>query len=148
MALTTNGLLIINGCGHIDTPLEFKRGRRTAPFHHMQKNRLLPLYQKAVAEMHNKHKVLLFRLSDLKPEELQNLHCANEYHWHPEPGKIAGIPLLDCSNAPPGIISLNFDFTRLRGIERYQEVILPTCREIIHEWDRYRQENHLQWSDM
>ena len=41
---------------------------------------LPPVYYKAVAEMHDKHKVLLFRLSDLTPEELQNLHCANEYH--------------------------------------------------------------------
>ena len=30
--------------------------------------------------MHDKHKVLLFRLSDLTPDELKNIHCANEYH--------------------------------------------------------------------
>jgi hypothetical protein len=50
---------------------------------------LPPVYYKAVAEMHNKHKVLLFRLSDLTPEELQNPHCANEYRWRSEPGKVA-----------------------------------------------------------
>ena len=79
---------------------------------------LPPVYYKAVAEMHNKHKVLLFRLSDLTPEKLQNPHCANEYHWRSEPGKAAGRPLLACSNAPPGAISLNSEYTRLRGIER------------------------------
>ena len=110
--------------------------------------RLLPVYRKAVAEMHDKHKVLLFRISDLTPEELQHIHCANEYHWRPEPGKVAGRPLLDCSNAPPGEIPLNSEYTRLRGIERYQQVRLPTFKEIIREWDRYRQENCLQWSDM
>ena len=72
------------------------------------------------------HKVLLFRLlSDLKAEEIQNIHCANEYHWRPEPGKVADRPLLDCSNAPPGVIPLNSDFTRLRDIERYQQVKPP-----------------------
>ena len=81
---------------------------------------LLPVYYKAVAEMHDKQKVLLFRLCDLTPEELQNLHCANEYHWRPEPGKVAGRPLLDCSNAPPDAIPLNSEYTRLCGIERYQ----------------------------
>jgi hypothetical protein len=110
--------------------------------------RLLPVYRKAVSEMHDKHKVLLFRLSDLTSEELENIHCANEYHWRPEPGKVAGRPLLDCSNAPPGEIPLNSEYTRLRGIERYQQVKLPTFKEIIREWDRYRQENSLQWSDM
>ncbi len=98
--------------------------------------------------MHDKHKVLLFQLSDLTPEELQNLHCANEYHWRPEPGKVAGRPLLDCSNAPPDAIPLNSEYTRLRGIERYQQVKLPTFKEIIQEWERYRWENNLQWSDI
>ena len=83
---------IITEGGHIDTPPDFVRTRRTAPFRHMQ-TRLLLVYYKAVAEMHDKHKGLLFRLSNLTPEELQNLHCANEYHWHPEPGKAAGRPL-------------------------------------------------------
>jgi hypothetical protein len=71
---------IITEGGHIDTLPGFVRTRRTALFRHMQ-TRLLPVYRKAVAEMHDKHKVLLFRLSDLTPEELQNIHCANEYHW-------------------------------------------------------------------
>ena len=86
---------IITVGGHIDTPPDFVRTRRTAPFRNMQ-TRLLPIYYKAVAEMHDKHKVLLFRLSDLIPEELKNIHCANEYHWRPEPGRVAGRPLLDC----------------------------------------------------
>ena len=157
MALIKNGLLNFLLMTHDSTscnkslskaaPPDFERVRRTAPFRHMQ-NRLLQVYQKAVAEMHDKHKVLLFRLSDLTREELQNLHCANEYYWRPEPGKVAGRPLLDCSNAPPGVIPLNSDFTRLREIERYQQVTLPTFREIIHDLDRYRRDNHLQWSDM
>ena len=29
-----------------------------------------------------------------------------------------------------------------------QQVKLPTFEEIIREWDRYREENSLQWSDM
>ena len=49
---------IITEGGHIDTPPNFVRTRRTAPFRHMQ-TRLLPVYYKAVAEMHDKHKVLL-----------------------------------------------------------------------------------------
>jgi len=138
---------IITKGGHIDTPPEFVRTLRQAPFRHMQ-TRLLPVYNKAVAEMHDKDKVLLFRLSDLTPDELSKLHCANEYHWRPEPGKVAGRPLLDCSNAPPGAIPLNSEYTSLRGVERYQRVTLPTFREIITEWDRYRRENDMQWADM
>ena len=68
---------IITEGGHIDTPPEFVRTRRIAPFRHMQ-TRLLKVYYKAVAEMYDKYKVLLFRLSDLTPEELQNIHCINE----------------------------------------------------------------------
>ena len=84
--------------GHIDTPPDFVRTRRTAPFRHVQ-TRLLPVYYKAVAKMHDKHKVLLFRLSDMTPDGLKNIHCANEYHRRPKPGKVAGRPLLDCPNA-------------------------------------------------
>ena len=118
-----SGRQIITEGGQIDTPPDFVRTRRTAPFRHMQ-TRLLPVYYKAVAEMHDKQKVLLFRLSDLTPDKLKNIHCANEYHWRPEPGKVAGRPLLDCSNAPPGSIPLKSAYTRLRGIERYQQVSL------------------------
>ena len=67
---------IITEDGHIETPPDFVRTRRTAPFCHKQ-TRLMPVYYKAVAEMHDKHNVLLFRLSDLTPDELKNLHCAN-----------------------------------------------------------------------
>jgi hypothetical protein len=61
-----SGRQIITEGGQIDTPPDFVRTRRTAPFRHMQ-TRLLPVYYKAVAEMHDKQKVLLFRLSDLTP---------------------------------------------------------------------------------
>jgi len=45
---------IITEGGHIDTPPGFVRTGRTAPFRHMQ-TRLLPVYNKAVAELHDKH---------------------------------------------------------------------------------------------
>ena len=72
------------------------------------------------------HKVLLFRLSDLtakvtEPPLRQRIPLA------PRTRKSSGqtpSPLLDCSNAPPGLIPLNSDFIRLRGIERDQQVKL------------------------
>ena len=61
--------------------------------------RMLPVYKKAVAGMHAQNNVLLFRIEDIPTEIYETImHTANEYHWRPEPGKIAGRPLLDCSN--------------------------------------------------
>ena len=97
---------IVTEGAQIDTPPEFKPTARIAPFRNLQK-RLSPVYHKAVAGMHDTNKVLLFRVSDLAPPDLERIHMANEYHWRPEPGKVAGRPLLDCSNAPPGQIPLN-----------------------------------------
>ena len=99
--------------GHVDMP---GRAKKTAPFLHM------PHGYRSTSKP--SHKALLFRLSDLTSEAVQNLHCANEYHWRPEPGQVGDRPLLDCSNAPPGLIPLNSDFIRLRGIERDQQVKL------------------------
>jgi hypothetical protein len=65
--------------GHIDTPPDFERARPIEPFRHMQ-NRLLPVYQRVVAKIHDKQKALLFRLSDLTTKGLQNIHCTNEYY--------------------------------------------------------------------
>ena len=63
---------------------------------------MLPVYRKAVAEMHAKNKVLLFRIEDIPAEIYNTMHTANEYHWRPEPGNLAGRPLLDCSNCALG----------------------------------------------
>ena len=138
---------IVTEGAQIDTPPEFKPTVRIAPFRNLQK-RLSPVYHKAVAGMHDTNKVLLFRVSDLTKHDLERIHMANEYHWRPEPGKVAGRPLLDCSNAPPGQIPLNSEFTRLQGIQRYQRVQLPTLPEVMQCWDTYRQSKKLQWNDM
>ena len=83
---------------------------------------MLPVYRKAVAEMHAKSKVLLFRIEDIPAEIYDTMHTANEYHWHPEPGKVAGQPLLDCSNGALGEITLNSaEEKKDLGIQRCQE---------------------------
>ena len=138
---------IVTKGAQIDTPPEFTPNARIAPFRNLQK-RLAPVYHKAVAGMHDTNKVLLFRVSDLTAADRERIHMANEYHWRPEPGKVAGRPLLDCSNAPVGQIPLNSDFTRVQGIQRYQRVQLPTLREVVQHWDTYRQTRNLQWNDM
>jgi len=58
---------------------------------------------------------------------------ANENHWRAEPGKIAGRPIMDCSNAQSGIIPLNTETTKQMGIARYQKVVLPTLREVVEK---------------
>ena len=131
----------------IDTAADFKPIHRTAKFRNLQV-RMLPVYCKAVAEMHAKNKVLLFRIADIPPEIYESMHTANEYHWRPEPGKVAGRPLLDCSNCAPGEIPLNSEETKLLGIQRYQRVVLPTFRQILLAWDNYRIARGLQWTDM
>ena len=96
---------------------------------------MLPVDKKAVAEMHAKNKVLLFHVEDLPPLIYERMHTANEYHWHPENGKIAGRPLLDCSNCAPGETPLNSEATKELDIARYQKVRLPTFHEVMLAWE-------------
>lgn len=98
--------------------------------------------------MHDTGKVLLFRVADLTPAERREIHMANEYHWRPEPGKVVGRSLMDCSNAAPGANPLNTDITKQRGIERYNRVTQPTFREVLTQWNRQRREAGLVWGDM
>ena len=63
---------------------------------------------------------------------------ANEFHWRAESGKVAGRPLMDCSNAQPGITPLNTETTKQLGIARYQTVVLLNLREVVTEWEEYR----------
>ena len=131
----------------IDTASDFTAIHRTAKFRNLQL-RMLPVHRKAVVDMHGKNKVLLFRIADIPLEIYDTLHTANEYHWRPEPGKIAGRPLLDCSNCALGEIPLNSEETKELGIKRYQKVHLPTFKEVMVAWDNYRIDNALQWKDM
>ena len=130
-----------------DTDPNFRCTERSAPLRDLQR-RLAPVYYKAAAGMHDTDKVLLFRVADLTMEERGQIHMANEYHWRPEPGKVAGRPLMDCSNAPPGAVPLNTETTKQRGIERYQRVKLPTFREVLTQWNRQRRDAGLTWEDM
>jgi hypothetical protein len=131
----------------IDTAADFQPIHRTAKFRNLQV-RMLPVYRKAVAGMHAQNKVLLFRIEDIPAEIYESMHTANEYHWRPEPGKIAGRPLLDCSNCAPGEIPLNSEETKNLGIQRYQRVVLPTIKEILLAWDDYRLDRNMRWDDM
>ena len=79
----------------IDTAPEFRPIHRTAPFRNLQL-RMLPVYKKAVADMHAKNKVLIFNVEDFPQHIYAKMHMANEYHWRPEQGKVARRPLLDC----------------------------------------------------
>jgi len=83
--------------------------------------------------MHAANRVLILLLEDLTESERADIHMANEYHWRAEPGKIAGRPLMDCSNAQPGITPLNTEATKQLGIARYQPVVLPNLREVVTE---------------
>ena len=131
----------------IDVDPEFVVRERTEPYRNMQL-RLLPLYRKSVAELHAQEKVLLLRVSELTSELRAQINFANEYHWRPEPGKVAGRPLLDCSNCAPEFQPLNTEGVKLRGIARYQFVNLPQFFEILLRWDKYRRARNLKWSDM
>ena len=125
----------------------FTPNTRTAPIRDLQR-RLLPVYHQAAAAMHAANRVLIFPVDELTEAERSQIHMANEFHWRPEPGKPAGRPLMDCSNAPPGQTPLNTEFTKLKGIERYQQVRLPGFKEILTEWDAYRRDRQLSWRDM
>ena len=130
-----------------DTDPAFVRTERKAPLRDLQR-RMLPVYMKHAATMHAANRVLLLPIDQLTPDERAEIHMANEFHWRPEPGKVAGRPLMDCSNAPAGAIPLNTEITKERGIQRYQQVTLPTLREVVTEWDQYRRERRLSWAEM
>ena len=130
-----------------DTDPAFTKSPRTAPFHDLQR-RFTPVYNKHAATMHVANRVLILPIDQLTQSECADLHMANEYHWRAEPGKIAERPLMDCSNAQPGIIPLNTETTKQMGIARYQTVVLPNLREVVTSWDEYRRANAIEWSDM
>ena len=138
---------IVENGAVIDTAPEFQAIHRTAPYRNLQL-RMLPVYKKAVAAMHATNKVLLFHVDDIPAEVYAEMHTANEYNWRPEPGKVAGRPLLDCSNCAPGEIPLNSESTKQLGVERYQKVVLPTFHEVMIAWDNYRIDRGIQWSAM
>ena len=101
---------IVQNGATIDMAPDFTPIHRTAPYRNLQL-RMLPVYKKAVAAMHATNKVLLFHVDDIPAELYAEMHTANEYHWRPEPGKVAGRPLLDCSNAAPGEVPLRSNKT-------------------------------------
>ena len=81
--------------------------------------------------MHAANRVLILPIDQLTESERADLLMANEFHWHAEPGKVAGRPLtMDCSNAQPGITPLNTETTKQLGIARFQTVVLPNLREV------------------
>jgi hypothetical protein len=138
---------IVHKGATIDMAPDFTPIHRTAAYRNLQ-IRMLPVYEKAVAAMHATNKVLLFHVDDIPAELYAEMHTANEYHWRPEPGKVAGRPLLDCSNAAPGEVPLNSEATKLLGIARYQKVVLPTFHEVMLAWDNYRIDHNIQWTSM
>jgi len=138
---------IVQNGAMADTDPTFVKSPRTAPFRDLQR-RLTPVYNKHAATMHAANRVLILPLEDLTDSERADIHMANEYHWRAEPGKIAGRPLMDCSNAQPGITPLNTEATKQLGIARYQPVVLPNLREVVTEWEDYRRDKEIEWSDM
>ena len=139
---------IVHNGAVIDTAPDFTAIHRTAPYHRNLQVRMLPVYKKAVAAMHATNKVLLFHVDDIPAELYAKMHTANEYHWRPEPGKVAGRPLLNCSNCAEGENPLNSEATKLLGIERYQKVTLPTFHEVMLGWDNYRIDRSIRWTNM
>jgi len=81
----------------IDVGPEFRAIHRTAPFRNLQL-RMLPVYKKAVAEM---HKVLLFHVEDIPPLIYERMHTANEYHWRPREERSRAARYLIAQIAPP-----------------------------------------------
>jgi hypothetical protein len=138
---------IVENGAVIDMTPEFRAIHRTAPYRNLQL-RMLPVYKKAVADMHAKNKVLLFDVADIPPDVYAKMHTANEYHWRPEHGKVAGRPLLDCSNCALDETPLNSKATKELGIARYQKVTLPTFHEVLLAWDNYRIDANITWADM
>ena len=92
--------------------------------------------------------MLIFDVEDIAPHVYAKMHKANEYHWHPKQGKIAGRSLLGCSNCAPAEIPFNSDATKELGIAKYQKVQLPTFQEDMLAWDNYRIDANLQCADM
>ena len=122
----------------IDMAPKFRAFHCTAQYRNLQL-RMLQVYKKAVTDMHAKNKVLIIYVENIPLHVYAKNHTANEYHWHPEQGKVAGRPSLDCSNCIFSEIPLNSDNAiKELGIARYQIVKLPTFHEVMLAWDNYR----------
>ena len=131
----------------VDVDDDFVEFRRESEFRQLQQ-RLLPVYRKHAYKMWNNHKALLFRLSDLSPAILEQLHTANECHWVPKPDSQLGRFIIDCSNVNKGRVPLNGISSKEKGIARYQKVVLPSFSQIMVKWNQYRIRIHVKWSDM
>ena len=131
--------------GVVDVDSSFVVSRRTAPLRQLHR-RLLPVYRVHARKMCDAHRALLFRVSDLPPDTLAQLHTANDCHWTPKPLNPLGRFLVDCSNASPDILPLNGGTAKAQGIARYQTVSLPTLSSVISAWDVYRRSLSVEWS--
>ena len=133
--------------GQVDVDDDFVPFRRSAPLRSLQQ-RLLPVYRKHAFKMHQSGKGLLFRLSDIPPAILGQMHTANECHWVTKPGVPAGRFIIDCSNVGPMEVPLNGGTAKEKGIARYQQVHLPSIITVLRKWDAYRRLHALEWADM
>jgi hypothetical protein len=86
------------------------------------------------------NRVLILPIDELTESERADLHMANKFHWRAEPGKVAGRPLMDCSNAQSGITPLNAETTKQLGIARYQTVVLPNLLPKTKTCDHFTEE--------
>ena len=127
----------------------------TPPIHHNAKFcnmqiRLLPVYRKAVAQIHALNKVLLFRIA-IFPErsmtqciQLMNITGAIsqgrwlvDHYWTVQTVYFV-VKYHFISRTPSAWL----------GIQRYQGVVLPTFAQILLAWDNSRISRDLQWKDM
>ena len=133
--------------GEVDTDPDFVPFRHSGPLRPLQQ-RLLPVYRYHAHKMWCAGKGLLFRLCDIPPATLAEMHTGNACHLVPKPDTPEGRFIIDASNVPAGQVPLNGESTKEQAILRYGAVILPNIRGTLTRWDAYRRLWQLQWSDL
>ena len=138
---------MVNEGGEVDTDADFIPFRHSGPLRPLQQ-RLLPVYRFHAHKMWKAGKGLLLRLSDIPLDTLEHMHTGNSCLLVPKPDTPEGRFIIDASNVSEGRIPLNGTTARDQAILRYGAVQLPNIMSVLHRWDVYRRQWHLQWSDL
>ena len=133
--------------GEVDTDPDFVPFRHSGPLRPLQQ-RLLPVYRYHAHKMWGAGKGLLFRLCDLPPATLAEMHTGNACHLVPKPDTPEGRFIIDASNVSEGRIPLNGKSTKEQAILGYGAVSLPNIYGVLTRWDVYRRRWKLQWPDL
>ena len=92
----------------------------------------------------SKGKVILLRLADLTPAQLNSLSFVG-VHLAYKPDDPLGRLCIDPSNAPEGVLPLNNPVSKTLSIQRYTKLVNPTVKSIFESWIAFKTAHGYSW---